>query len=114
MLKTKFHKIEFPGFQGDLNIETNNGKIYINGELQDVEQGITKVVIFVDGDVTGNISSVAGHITAEKVLGNIVTTSGNITVQGDVGDSVGTVSGDVTVLQGVKGNVKTVSGDITH
>ena len=65
----------------------------------------------VQGDVK-DISTTSGDVSITgNVTGSIQATSGDIDVRGNVGGSVQTSSGDVECYE-VAGNVKTRSGDI--
>lgn len=59
------------------------------------------------------VSSTSGNITvAGDVSGDVITTSWDVDVKGYVGGSVKTVSGDVDAGWDIKGSVSTISGDI--
>lgn len=97
-----------------LNIAMINGKVYINGVLQQVSEGVHTVNITVTGNVDGDISNTSGTvIVSNDVQGSVSSTSGDVQVKGNVGLGAKTVSGDIFVTGQVHGNVTTVSGDIS-
>lgn len=98
-----------------LNIAMINGKMYINGVLQQVAEGVHTVNITVNGNVEGDISNTCGTIiVSNDVHGSVSSTSGDIEVKGNVLQNAKAVSGDIFVKGQVGGNVSTVSGDISR
>lgn len=97
-----------------LNITMINGKMYINGVLQQVAEGVHTVNITVNGNVEGDVSNTSGTvIVSNDVQGSVSSTSGDVQVKGSVGLDAKTVSGDIFVTGQVHGHVATVSGDIS-
>lgn len=109
------------------NILIRNGRIIVDGvEMTPDSKEITITVMgdieTLDVDacssisVTGNVGdfrtssgdvSVSGNVT-----GSIDSSSGSITIDGDIGGSVDTASGSVRCKGDIKGKVSTISGDI--
>lgn len=78
---------------GAQSITIDNGKVYVNGKLQE------------------DLSTPSIEIKVEGSVNSINTTSGNVTINGDV-NSVNTASGGVSCHE-IKGSIQTISGDIT-
>ena len=79
--------------EGAQSIIIDNGKVYVNGNLQE------------------DFSTPSIEIKVEGNVGSINTTSGDVTINGDA-NSINTASGDVDCHE-VKGSVHTMSGDVT-
>lgn len=79
--------------EGAQSIIIDNGKVYVNGNLQE------------------DFSTPYIEIKVEGNVGSINTTSGDVTINGDA-NSINTASGDVDCHE-VKGSVHTMSGDVT-
>lgn len=79
--------------EGAQSIIIDNGKVYVNGILQE------------------GLSSHSIEIKVEGSVGSINTASGDVTINGDA-NSINTASGDVRCHE-VKGCVHTMSGDVT-
>ena len=94
----------------DYSYEYDNLKIEITGDVHSLN-----VVACQSLSVTGNagdIETTSGDISvAGDVDGNINTTSGDIDTEGNISGSVKTLSGDVECGD-INGNVQTMSGDI--
>lgn len=90
-----------------------NGETYINGVKIDGAQSIIidNGKVYVNGNLQEDLSTPSIEIKVEGNVGSINTTSGNITINGDV-NSINTTSGDIDCHE-VKGSVHTVSGDVT-
>lgn len=80
---------EYPGN----NISINNGDVIIDGKKHNIN---TKSI-----HIVGNVNKVE-------------TTSGDITIEGDVLKKAETMSGDITVHGDIKGKVETMSGDVSY
>lgn len=80
-------------YEGAQSIIIDNGKVYVNGNLQE------------------DFSTPSIEIKVEGNVGSINTTSGDVTINGDA-NSINTASGDVDCHE-VKGSVHTMSGDVT-
>lgn len=98
------------------DISIVNDQIIVDGKVLDLDEygKNTKVFNIV---IEGDVQSVSGAFADIKVTGNVgsaSSTSGDVTVDGDVTGSVNSVSGDVRVNGSISGNVSTVSGDIKH
>jgi len=93
-----------------LTVTSNGDKILINGEevLHTSDKWIN---IHIEGDVDGDVNTVSGNVIVNGDVGNVKSTSGDVGVSGAVCGDVKTVSGDVEAGQ-ILGNTKTVSGDI--
>ena len=87
-----------------------NLKIEITGDVHSL-----KVVACKSLNVTGNtgdIETTSGDISVQgDVDGNIDSTSGDIDTQGNISGSIKTLSGDVECGD-ITGNVQTMSGDV--
>lgn len=110
------------------HIEVDGGDVIIDGgkeyknvlkvtiELADgtkeTELVDEQVNIVVKGNA-GNIECIYGHVTAEKVEGDVETTNGRVTVQGDVGGSCKTTNGNITA-RNIGKKAKTVNGKISQ
>lgn len=93
-----------------LTVSANGDKILINGEQ--VFQTSDKIItIHIEGDVDGDVNTVSGNVIVNGDVGNVKSTSGDVGVSGAVCGDVKTVSGDVEAEQ-ILGNTKTVSGNI--
>lgn len=79
--------------EGAQSVIIDNGKVYVNGNLQE------------------DLSTPSIEIKVEGSVGSINTTSSDVTINGDA-VSINTASGDVRCHE-VKGSVHTVSGDVT-
>lgn len=79
--------------EGAQSVIIDNGKVYVNGNLQE------------------DLSTPSIEIKVEGSVGSINTTSSDITINGDA-VSINTASGDVRCHE-VKGSVHTMSGDVT-
>lgn len=79
--------------EGAQSITIDNGKVYVNGNLQE------------------DLSTPSIEIKVEGSVGSINTSSGDVTINGDA-NSINTASGDVRCHE-VKGCVHTMSGDVT-
>ena len=79
--------------EGAQSVIIDNGKVYVNGNLQE------------------DLSTPSIEIKVEGSVGSINSTSGDVSVNGYV-DSVSTASGDVH-CKDIKGNVHTMSGNVT-
>ncbi len=90
-----------------------NGATYINGVKIEGAQSITidNGKVYVNGNLQKDISTPSIEIKVEGSVGSINTTSGNVSVNGEV-NSINTASGDVHCHE-VKGSVHTMSGDVT-
>lgn len=94
---------------GSLKIDVS-GNVIINGKTVDVIED-KKIEVFVTGEVE-SLQTTSGNITIDgNVSKNVKTVSGDVRVSGDISGDVQTVSGDVK-SEKILGNVKTVSGDI--
>lgn len=90
-----------------------NGVTYINGVKIEGAQSITidNGKVYVDGNLQEDIIAPSIEINVEGSVDSINTASGDVTVNGDV-NSINTASGDVRCNE-VKGSVHTASGDVT-
>lgn len=90
-----------------------NGATYINGVKIDGAQSIIieNGKVYVNGNLQGDLSTLSIEIKVEGNVGSINTTSGDVTINGDA-NSINTASGDVDCHE-VKGSVHTMSGDVT-
>ena len=90
-----------------------NGVTYINGVKIEGAQSITidNGKVYVDGNLQEDIIAPSIEIKVEGNVGSINTTSGDVTINGDA-NSINTASGDVDCHE-VKGSVHTMSGDVT-
>ena len=108
-------------------ISIKNGKVYINGKLQNVEDS-KEIAITIDGNVNkldidccntlsikGDVASLnngAGDVEIEGTVGSVKSGSGDVSVNGSASGNIETGSGDVDIDGNVAGNVDTRSGDI--
>lgn len=87
-----------------------SGNVIIDGKTVDAVEE-KKIEVFVTGAVE-SLQTTTGNITVDgNVSKNVKTVSGDVRVSGDISGDVQTVSGDVK-SEKILGNVKTVSGDI--
>lgn len=93
-----------------LNISMVSGNVIIDGKTVDeIEE--KKIEVFVTGEVE-SLQTTTGNITIDGNVGkNVKTVSGDVRVHGIISGDVQTVSGDVK-SEKILGNVKTLSGDI--
>ena len=117
-------------YDGNGSISVENGKVYINGKLQNGEDTSKEVHIKIEGNVdkldivacsslsiNGNVTNIdsgSGDVNVEGDAGSIKTGSGDVEVGGNVDGDIETGSGDVDISGHVTGNVSTKSGDISH
>ena len=97
---------EFP-VSGDIKMESDN-VIIIGGRRIECGKRINGI------NICGNLKSVQNlpNIVVNGNVSSVSTTSGDVTIHGDVNGSVSAVSGDVEVRGSVAGSVSTVSGDV--
>jgi hypothetical protein len=98
-------KTVFAQKQGTVTI---NGTTYTGNSVSINDNGIV-----IDGNIVSNLSSLGINISV-RIDGNcdsVNTTSGDISINGEVTGNVSTVSGDVK-CNNISGSVRTVSGDI--
>lgn len=112
-------------YQGK-NVTINKNVVYIDGKRVDTEDD--KVInISIEGNVdtlevdacqtvtvngeVKSLTTISGDVKTNTVSNGINTTSGDITVNGNVNGSINTISGDVD-CGNVSGGVSTLSGDI--
>lgn len=91
-----------------------NGTIVINGTTysgNNVQISNDKIVI--DGEVmSGHSKERTLNIVIEGSIETLSTVSGDIKVNGPVGESITSVSGDINIAGNVIGNIKSTSGDV--
>lgn len=92
---------------GDITMESDNVLI-IGGRRIECGKRIAGI------NICGNVKSVQNlpNIVVNGNVSSVSTTSGDVTIHGDVNGSVSAVSGDVEVRGSVAGSVSTVSGDV--
>lgn len=95
-------------FKGN-NISINNGKVIVDGEIQNGSL-INEINVAVHGSVQ-ILETQSGNVIAQNV-GEINTGSGDVECVSVTG-SIRTGSGDVNCGD-VGGNIRTGSGDVTH
>lgn len=94
------------------NVSVIDNQVYIDGQLKDSLSEDKLINITVNGDAY-YVSSVSGNITVKGDVENTVTSaSGDIDILGNVEGSVETVSGNVQA-RNISGPVKTISGCIS-
>lgn len=115
-----------------INNATDGTTVFINGEQYEevvrvvlertrhrrtelpAAYAATGLQILVTGDC-GRIDSSSGNVTVEGDCGDSIRTmSGSVSVGQDCAGSVSTMSGSVEVSGGVRGSVSTMSGAIRH
>lgn len=94
--------------EGAQSVIIDNGKVYVNGNLQEdlstpsieikVEGSVgsintTSGDVIINGD-SATINTASGDVRCHEVKGSVLTMSGNVTC-GDIAGSVNTMSGDV-------------------
>ena len=96
-----------------LSLKDINGATYINGVKIEGAQSIIidNGKVYVNGNLQEELSTPSIEIKVEGSVGSINTTSGDVTINGDA-VSINTASGDVRCHE-VKGSVHTMSGDVT-
>lgn len=87
--------------EGAQSITIDNGKVYVNGNLQE-DLSTPSIEIKVEGSV-GSINTTSGDVTINGDANSINTESGDVRCH--------TMSGDVTCGD-IAGSVNTMSGDI--
>lgn len=94
------------------NITVKNNVVIIDGVVQEgLTQGDKSITIQIHGPAH-TVETASGDVTVEgDVTGDLSTVSGDVRCK-NVGGSVSTISGDVKASS-IAGNVKTVSGDIS-
>ena len=95
--------------QGANSITIENGKVCIDGKLQE-NLSSPSIEIKVEGSV-GSVNTTSGNITVNSDVNSINATSGDVDCS-SVKGSVHTISGDVVVKSNVTGSVSTMSGDV--
>jgi hypothetical protein len=91
------------------SIITINGKTY-HGDIISSNDG----VVYVDGKSVESSSNLIFNITIDGEVGSVDVGGGDVTVTGNIKESVKTGQGDITVNNGtVSGDVKTGQGNIT-
>lgn len=98
---------------GDLTI--SNNQLFIDGKLvmDDGEiQKLPKIEITIVGDIKSIKVPAATYIDVTGRVGDLETTTGNVTVSENVEGDIETTSGDIKILGDVLGSCKTMSGDI--
>ncbi len=114
--------------EGKDSICVKNGKVYINGKLQNGEDNSKEVNITIEGSINkldidycntisinGDVNEFdngSGDVEIEGDVGIIKSGSGDVTISGSVTGNIETSSGDVDIEGDVSGNVDTRSGDI--
>lgn len=90
-----------------------NGTTYINGVKIEGAQSITidNGKVYVNGNLQEDLSTPSIEIKVEGSVDSITTTSGDVSVNGDA-KYIKTSSGNVNCHE-VKGSVLTMSGDVT-
>lgn len=94
--------------EGAQSIIIDNGKVYVNGNLQE-DLSTPSIEIKVEGSV-GSINTTSGNVSVNGDTATINTASGNVDCH-EVKGSVLTMSGDVTCGD-IAGSVNTMSGDV--
>lgn len=88
--------------EGAQSIIIDNGKVYVNGNLQE-DFSTPSIEIKVEGNVgsinttsgdANSINTASGDVDCHEVKGSVHTMSGDVTC-GDIAGSVNTMSGDV-------------------
>lgn len=93
------------------NITVSNGTVIIDGVVQDGEHLGYNIQIDIIGNV-GEIETSSGNVTVSGDVSDVSTSSGDVKC-GDVTGNINTSSGDV-VCGNVGGKIKTSSGDVNH
>lgn len=89
-----------------------DGNIYADGKVIIHTNGNSQFRVFIDGD-TKNVLTTSGEIIINgNINGNVKTTSGDINVTGDIIENVSAISGNINITGNVNGNTMTTSGDI--
>lgn len=94
------------------NINIVNGKVMIDGKVQDLEKDLPEINIVITGDIQNMEIDSCKTIEVQGNVKKIQTTSGDVIVKGNVEGDVTTMSGDLEVEGNVSGSAKTMSGDI--
>lgn len=99
----------------DLNIFRSKSKVIINGKTYDHGKNvsITNGKVVIDGVVQEDNILAAGPISVliQGTCGNIECASGEVIVSGSVDGDVSTASGDIDCGD-VQGSISTASGDV--
>lgn len=101
------------GFQTTQGMTFSNGTVTINGNRVTTahDSSCASVNVNVTGNVKGKISTLGGYVQCQQA-GNVETTSGDVTVLGNVQGTVSTMSGDVHSDGYIGGNASTMSGNV--
>lgn len=91
------------------NINIDGQRVIVDGK-QVTEAAVVDIVI------NGNVEKIDGACDVKVTgdVGEIDTSSGDISVTGNVKGNVKTTAGDVEIGGNVGGSVKTTAGDITY
>lgn len=96
---------------GNLSVVQTNAGVFINGKKVDGIENEKQITIFVDGNVTGDVSVDCGDIEIKGNVGKgVKTTSGSINC-GDVSGSVKATSGNISAVN-IEGDASCTSGNI--
>lgn len=94
------------------NIQISNDKVVIDGQVMSGHSGERTLNIVVEGSVE-TLSTVSGDIQVNGPVGDSITSvSGDINIAGNVIGDIKSTSGDVTIHGSHEGPIKTVSGDV--
>jgi hypothetical protein len=101
-------------YQGK-SVNMIDGKVYVDGkEVANDNPDSKTIKIVIEGDCA-KAETTSGDITVKgNVNGEIRTTSGGVTVEKNVQHGVSTVSGGISVRGNVGGSCSSVSGSIRH
>lgn len=92
------------------NISISGDRVVIDGVVQDGQKLVGPISVDVIGNVEKLVTS-SGDIRVEGYVGDVKSASGDIVIHGRVNGDVTTASGDVRGRE-IGGKVTTVSGDI--
>ncbi len=106
-IKDKFiTNIEMSQYSSN-SIISVNGKTYSGNSCELINDEL-----YIDGKLVDNIDDKEITINITGDVETLKTTSGKVTVNGDVKNNVRTMSGDVKIKGNVSGNINTMSGDV--
>ena len=106
MAKIKFNNTVVNGN----NISISKNKVTVDGVDYSYEYDNLKIEI--TGDVTSLNVIACQSLSVTGNVEDIETTSGDVSVTGDIDGNITTVSGDIEKAGNIAGRVETVSGDI--
>lgn len=96
------------------NIVIKNNEVWIDGVKQDTSNQ-KEINIVVNGNIESlDVLSCVNKISIIGDVAKVKTSTGDVSIEGNVSGDVSTSTGDVKVDGHIYGNVKTTTGDIKY